>query len=272
MKIFLTGSSGYIGKNFLKFAVKKNIKITCAYRKKKPNLKSSNIEILKFNIFKNKKIFKRKIDLLLHLAWEKKNYLPSNDLNEAKKHLKFLKSVIDSGANNIVVAGSCFEYGKKNGSLNEKTSCDPKTNYGIQKKYILDNLLRYQKIKKFNLTWLRIFYVFGEDQPSNTLYGSFIKAQKKNQEFNMSKGNQSRDYIHINDLIKIIYKIIKSKKKNLGIINVCSGKSIKINTLVKSWNFDNKILINRGFYDYPKYEGFNFWGSIKKLKKIIKWN
>ena len=61
----------------------------------------------------------------------------------------------------------------------------------------------FNEIEKFNLVWLRIFYVFGGDQPINTLYGSFIEAKKNKKLFNMSKGNQFRDYIHILSLIHI---------------------------------------------------------------------
>ena len=35
MKIFVTGSNGYIGRNFIKFAAKKNVKIFAVTRKKK---------------------------------------------------------------------------------------------------------------------------------------------------------------------------------------------------------------------------------------------
>jgi hypothetical protein len=71
-------------------------------------------------------------------------------------------------------------------------------------------------------------------------------------------------------LCSIIYKIIKNKKKDLGIINLCSGKPKKVISLIKSWNTNNKVKINRGYYQYPEYEGLNFWGSNKKLNKIIK--
>lgn len=271
MKILITGSSGYIGTHFLKYLIKKKVKIVSIYRKKKPKIKSLKIKNLKFNIFGNKKFLnKNKIDLLIHFAWEKKNYSKSKNLDEAKKHLKFLKTIVDSGVKNIVVAGSCFEYGKKNGSLKEESTCNPNTNYGIQKKFILDNIIKYQKLKKFNLVWLRIFYIFGGDQPANTLYGSFVEAKKNKKSFNTSKGNQLRDYIHINNLCRIIFKIIKNKKKDLGIINLCSGKPKKVISLIKSWNTNNKVKINRGYYQYPEYEGLNFWGSNKKLNKIIK--
>ena len=146
MKILITGSSGYIGTHFLKYLIKKKIKIVSTYRKKKPKIKSSKIKNLKFNIFGNKKFLnKNKIDLLIHFAWKKKDYSKSKNLDEAKKHLKFLKTIVDSGVKNIVVAGSCFEYGKKNGSLKEESTCKPNTNYGIQIYLGFSYCIYYQK-------------------------------------------------------------------------------------------------------------------------------
>ena len=87
----------------------------------------------------------------------------------------------------------------------------------------------------------------------------------------MSSGEQYRDYIHIKDLAQNIVTIAL-KKKNFGIINVCSGKPIQIKKLVKKWKIKYKLKINFKFnsLSMPSYESIKFWGNKKKLEKVLK--
>ena len=60
-------------------------------------------------------------------------------------------------------------------------------------------------------------------------------------------------------------------KKNIGVVNVCSGKPVTIKNLVLKWKKKLKwnIKFNFGVKSIKKYEPNNFWGSIKKLNKLI---
>ena len=75
----------------------------------------------------------------------------------------------------------------------------------------------------------------------------------------------------MNYLVNIIIKILKLNK-DIGILNVCSGKKTTIKNFIKK-NLRNKNKINDinmnaknpNFFE-PKF----FWGSTRKLKKILK--
>ena len=57
----------------------------------------------------------------------------------------------------------------------------PITLYGKAKKLLLLNLVALQRKKNFNLTWLRIFYVYGHNQKNKSLFSqlkNFIKKKK----------------------------------------------------------------------------------------------
>jgi dTDP-6-deoxy-L-talose 4-dehydrogenase (NAD+) len=88
--------------------------------------------------------------------------------------------------------------------------------------------------------------------------------------FNMSGGEQLRDYLPIQTAAEYIVKIALQNKVN-GIINCCSGVPIKVKTFVENYLEKNKkkINLNPGYYPYPDYEAMAFWGDDKKLKKII---
>jgi nucleoside-diphosphate-sugar epimerase len=53
MKVLVTGASGFIGKNLVKYLSKKNYEIFACYFKKKPIIKAKNIHWIKFDITRN---------------------------------------------------------------------------------------------------------------------------------------------------------------------------------------------------------------------------
>ena len=78
--------------------------------------------------------------------------------------------------------------------------------------------------------------------------------------FNMSGGEQIRDYLDVKEVVQLILNA--SIKKPNGVYNICSGNPISIKQLVENYLTTNnkKIKLNLGFYSYPDYEPMNFWG------------
>ena len=72
------------------------------------------------------------------------------------------------------------------------------------------------------------------------------------------------------DVAKILLNLM-NKNSDFGIINICSGKPIKVIDLVKYWKkkLNSKIILDSGQLSIPNYEPYIFYGDNKKLKKII---
>ena len=89
--------------------------------------------------------------------------------------------------------------------------------------------------------------------------------------FNMSEGDQIRDYLHISELVEKIKKLSLNNRNN-GIVNLCSGVGISMKDLVNKWIKTNNwnIKVNLGYYEYNKDEPMSFWGNNSKYKKIFK--
>ena len=91
--------------------------------------------------------------------------------------------------------------------------------------------------------------------------------------FNMSGGEQLRDYLPVEKVAKYIIKIAVQNKVS-GIINCCNGSPISIRKLVENYlQQKNKMLsLNLGYYPYPDYEPMAFWGDDKKLQTILEYS
>ena len=75
------------------------------------------------------------------------------------------------------------------------------------------------KTFKISSIGLRFFNVYGERQDPNSIYSGvisiFVKRILNNRKITINGGSQTRDFIYINDVVKLIYKcamILKNKK------------------------------------------------------------
>jgi nucleoside-diphosphate-sugar epimerase len=277
MKVAITGGSGFIGTEVLKYLSKKKIKIINLYHKNKCNI--SSIKNIKFNYRKKKKNLYNyfcKPDILIHLAWsDLDDHLSKKHLENINYHFSFLKQLCDNQIKKIFVMGTCFEYGiDKNGCLKENLNTKPSNNYAIAKDILRKKLFAYIKKKKLKtlISWGRLFYIYGANQPSSTLFGQFLNAiKKKKKKFNMSPGDQLRDYLHVKKVaIYTSHLAILNNENN--IFNICSGEPKKLTRVVTEWKnkYNYKINLNLGFYDYSNKEPMHFWGDNKKIKKLMK--
>ncbi|MFX1427879.1 MAG: NAD-dependent epimerase/dehydratase family protein, partial [Promethearchaeota archaeon] len=187
------------------------------------------------------------------------------------KNYFFLKNMVQNGLKNLSVIGTCLEYGKKSGSLSEDLPTNPITPYAIAKDTLRKCIEEFKKIFEFNFKWIRLFYMYGEGQNPNSLLPQLDKALDNNEQiFNMSGGEQLRDYLPVEKVAEFIVKI--SFQTNIdGIINCCSGIPISVRRIVEDHleKRGKNIKLNLGYYAYPDYESMAFWGDNTKLKQII---
>ncbi|MCX7724121.1 MAG: NAD-dependent epimerase/dehydratase family protein [Thermodesulfovibrio sp.] len=276
MKITVTGATGFIGKAVLKEFKALGIPINGITRNNPDIIEKLGHTPIILDI-KNPKtdIFDviGKPDILIHLAWDGlKNYnSPHHYEVEYPAHYLFLKNLIMQGLRNIIVAGTCLEYGIKYGPISETCLCNPTTPYGFAKDALRRSLEFLRDRKAFNFTWMRIFYLYGDEQPNHTLFGQLRKAVQEGREyFDMSYGDQLRDYMEVREVARIIVKLALMQK-NIGVINICSGKPVSVRSLVESWLAKNNfnIKLNLGAFPMPSYESKAFWGDDSKLKALL---
>ena len=276
LKVVVTGAGGFVGSRVCQLlSKKKKIKVTATYNSNKIKIKNTTCK--KFNIYKEKNNFYKffnKPSILIHLAWPDLDNF--NSKNHLKKNLlfqkKFLKNVIKNGLSNLVVAGTCFEYAKKNGKHSELDKTDPLTSYGKSKNLLRKFLFRLKKKFKFNLTWVRIFYMYGKNYNRNTLTNLIINSKRQKKYVLLNK-NIKRDFLDVNEVANRII-LLSQKKKDFGIVNICSGKQLNLKSLVKILKNKYKIQPLVKYKDMKTriYEPNNFYGDTSKFNQITKIN
>jgi nucleoside-diphosphate-sugar epimerase len=280
MKIAITGANGFIGGNLISVIWQNTIDVEIiAIVRNASRVDIGNVRkltIVQMDIHNPPDDVYQAIgspDVLIHLAW---GGLPNyNSLHhfesELPTHYKFLSELVKNGLKSLVVAGTCFEYGMQSGELEENMAAVPDNPYGFAKNTLREQLEYLQKEIEFNLTWTRLFYIYGNNQTGNSIFPQLKKAIENGDDtFNMSKGEQIRDYLDVKRVAKNILDLAVLEE-DIGIINICSGAPISIKNHVEEWleKYSWEIKLNLGHYPYPTHESLVFWGRNSKLESYI---
>jgi len=208
-------------------------------------------------------------DILVHLAWPGlPNYKEQFHFEiNLPADYRFLKNMIQAGTNHILITGTCFEYGMQNGPLSEGMFPLPATSYGLAKDTLRKFLEALQRYHPFLLQWLRLFYLYGPGQNPASLIAQLDRSIDNGEPvFNMSGGEQLRDYLPIQEAARRIGFLVNNPQCN-GIINCCSGRPVSVRRLVENLLHERgaDLQLNLGYYPYPDHEPMAFWGDSHKL-------
>ena len=277
IKVAVTGASGFIGQHVLNYLNNLSVDVVAITRLKHANLpKLVNGLWVEFDLQnppKNMFSLMGNPDVLIHLAWQGlPNYKSLHHFeSELPVQYDFLSTLIKEGLQSIVVVGTCFEYGMQSNSLSEKLNTNPSNPYGFAKDCLRKQLEFLKTQYNFKLTWARLFYLYGDGQSDSSIYPQLKRAiQNSEIKFDMSEGKQLRDYLPVEKVAKYLIDLALLKK-DIGVVNICSGVPISVRDLVENWLDENNwgIELNLGFYPYPNYEPMNFWGDNTYLNKLI---
>ena len=246
MKIIVTGGAGFIGSNLVDFLIKKKHKVIVIDNfstgvKNNLKLSQNKVKIINKDISSNKnldRIFK-KVDYVFHLAgladivpsiekpdsYFKSNVLGTFNILEACRKNKIKKIIYAASA-------SCYGLPKKF-PTNELQKINVKYPYAFTKWQGEELVKHWFEIYKLPYISMRFFNVYGPRSRTSGAYGAVFGvflAQKlaKRPLTVVGSGKQTRDFIHITDIVEALYKAAFSKVKG-KIYNVGSSnpKSIK---------------------------------------------
>ena len=278
----ITGGAGFVGSNLVDRLVSighKVIVLDNFVSGKKSNLShhsEKNVKIIKIDISdKNLDKYFKKADYIFHLAalaqiipsfkdpnkYFKNNVIGTLNVLKAAKKVKIKKLI-------YAASSSCYGTPKKFPS-SEKDKIDLKHPYAVTKFIGEELVMRYASIFKMPNISFRFFNVYGPRLNVSGQYsaviGNFLTQTKNRKPLTVvGDGKQTRDFIHVDDLIDAFIQVIKTKSVN-KIYNLGSGKRTSINTIAKIFGGKKKFIPIRP--GEPK----NSVANIKKVKKEINW-
>jgi nucleoside-diphosphate-sugar epimerase len=280
MKVVVTGAAGFIGHHVIKVLLDHGHAVTAvdineAKARQYPWFRDLDsfitCDLYKETYHPN---LEKQYDALMHLAWAG---LPNySELFHLEQNLpadyRFIKKMVSAGTRHILVTGTCYEYGLQNGCLSESSPTFPMNPYAIAKDTLRKELEMLKTKDPFTLQWARLFFLYGEGQSPKSLLSLLDTALEKGEKsFNMSGGEQLRDYLPVEGVASRLVALVEHPELQ-GIVNICSGKPISVRRLVEDHlkQRGKQIALNLGYYPYPTHEPMAFWGSSTKIDSILK--
>lgn len=249
-KVVITGGCGFIGANLVYTLSKENevVVIDDISTGKLENIdeliKSQEITLVKGDI-RDLDLLKRTFsnsDYVFHLAsipsviMSVKEPELTNEVNVTGT-MNVLIAAKDSGVKKVIFASSAAVYGNiPTVPLDEDMSPLPDSPYGAQKLGGEHYLRVFYEIYGISTTSLRFFNVFGPKQDPKSEYSpvipKFISCLAKNTPpVIFGDGNQTRDFIFVDDIVAANILAAENNASNGKSINIACGMETSVNDL-----------------------------------------
>ena len=249
MNLLVTGASGFIAENFIKYSIKKNTKVIAISRKKR-KLSKKNLKWItgKFNKIDLNKI--GKFDTLVHFAsggtkLDERNNLKKNFQINVFDSKELILNAIKSNCKKFMIISSSSEFGTININNNGVKRNDfkfPNDTYGLSK-LVFNNIVRnFSKKYKCKFRIMRLFPVYGEGENRDRLYSMIKKCAEEDKNLFLKNPFEIRDFSHVDYVVKKLFDALNFDKKKFKFHQTYHvSESNKLTTLEFSNNLWKKF-------------------------------
>lgn len=278
MRVLITGATGFIGLPLTLRLVEQGHKILALSRKPfKLNKSVSWLNSdLSLPLTYQEEINSFKPEVLIHLAWQDiPDFSFEKSKNNLNNSLNFLSFIIGLGScKKIIVSGSCFELNKLHGECLESEAGKPRDSFTWAKHSLRMWLEIECKKESIHLGWMRIFYVYGPRQRTQSLVPSILTNLQNGKLPHISTPKNCNDFVFIEDVIDAFSNATLSQYPS-GIYNLGSGVSTSI---LEVCRIAEKIVtgkdilsqrLNEDLVDTSK--SIDFWANYQRAEKHLNW-
>jgi UDP-glucose 4-epimerase len=250
--VLITGGAGFIGSNLAKYLLIKGYNIFII-----DDLSTGSIDNIPKEAFffkgktEDKKILKelnnKNIDLIFHLSGQSSGEIsfddPQKDLSDnVSSTLALCDFMIKNNIKDIFYASSVCVYGDPSNFPSKESDMvaeNIKGFYGIGKLASENYLRLYHKNYNLNATCLRFYTIYGPGQNMSNLrqgmVSIFMELIMSKQDPVIVKGSldRFRDLLHIDDLLEMLFRLIKKDLTGYNIFNLGTGHKTTVNEIIQ---------------------------------------
>jgi len=290
MIIAVTGGSGFIGSHVVSMALRDGQTVRALYRKVTPP-----------NFPVNPRLIWIRGDIASATAWDElltgcdalihlgaSGVANLNDAFDAvhtnlPAHAYLLQAAARHEVRRLVLAGSCFEYGRTGERIGERgllesDPLDPVNAYAAAKAaatLLCGPLARDMGLQCFIL---RPFHIYGPGEMPTRLIPSVIRAALSGNQIRTTDGLQIRDLVHVDDVAEAFLRstTVGWAQPELGtcILNLSSGRPTPLRSvielLVRTCGRD-PALIEFGAVDHRPHEMWRLVGDASAAASVLGW-
>lgn len=134
----------------------------------------------------------------------------------------------------FVFISSAAVYGQpKSLPVCENSELHPMSPYALHKKMAEDICLYYVENYHFDIKILRIFSAYGPGLKKQIFWDMYQKVKRNGYLELFGKGNESRDYIYIDDLAEAVFLVTLDRQTDYLTWNIANGEKIYIKDIAR---------------------------------------
>lgn len=175
----------------------------------------------------------------------------------------------------FISLGTCEEYGGADAPYFEEMREAPVSAYSCSKVAVTQLLQTFHRVHGLPVVVLRPSLAYGPGQGDEMFLPALIRSLLEGRRFGMSRGEQTRDYVYIDDLISALLQAAICPDATGHVINISSGEPTRIvdvaRLVVDLIGNTAGSLLDIGMMEYRKGEAMNYWADRAKSMLLLGW-
>jgi len=281
--VLITGVTGFIGRHLARACEASGAQVFGFSRRCSGELVSGNSIV---GDITNRQLVLEAIDrvkpaYVFHLAADKSRSASIADFRHClETNLMGTLNLVEACLSTVpevkfIAVGTCEEYGV-NAPFSESMREAPVSAYSCSKVAVTHLLQTFHHIYRFPAVIVRPSLAYGPGQENGMFIPALIKRLLTNRTFAMSGGEQTRDFVYIDDLVEAILLAATCSEADGRVINVSSFEPVRIidlaRTIADLMGDGARELLNVGELAYRPGETMNYFSDNREAGRLLGWS
>ena len=280
-KVFLIGGSGFVGKHIVsdwygQYDISVFDRFVDAdFFAQYPNVNCHVVDVTKDTIPEDVPNPDYIVNLASTMVTADRNLTGIGDL--VKENLDiitrlFVRFKDDDKLKLFVQFGTMEEYGPGNPPLNEQMREQPNSAYSLMKQACTNYTMMLSHNEKYPACVVRPANLFGQGQHPQRFVPYVLHQLKEDLPLNVTPCEQKRDFIHIDDFVMLLQKVLEKSASFVGeVVNLSSGKSLALKDIIGCLQKEtgSKSVVNYGALPYRDGEVMDLCCDNSHLMKLL---
>jgi nucleoside-diphosphate-sugar epimerase len=281
MRVLITGASGFVGRHVVDALtreghdlglVARGVRASAAVRTPKVAFIAGDLDDVASI---RDSVVQFAPEACVHLAWaDIPNYSAQPSSGNLRRSISLIDLLLDeTPCRRLVVTGTCLEYGRLNGVCTETDDVRLTSFIAWAKQSLREYLEVKARRVPVELMWLRLFYVYGPGQRSDSLLPTLITNILHGQDPTILNPFNAQDFVYVADVADAVRQALAPDAEP-GVYNIGSGRATSVldmcqlvEACVGASPRVSQMLRTRPVPQHPAC----FWASTAKAALGLRW-